>query len=104
MNLLKKYIPTLVILALLGVFYAYNVGQDKEMIAKMKMREAEIKKEISTLRMELNRLEDYYEMSKTREFIERMAREKLGMVKKNEIIYYIKYPNQKFSPEGIENE
>lgn len=102
MNLLKKYIPLLVILVLFGVFYAYNIGQDKDMIAKMKMREAEIKKEISTLRMELNRLDDYYEMSKTKEFVERMAREKLGMVKKNEVIYYIKY--HKSLPEGIENE
>ncbi|MDO4754119.1 MAG: septum formation initiator family protein [Bacillota bacterium] len=102
MNFLKKYMPMVVILGLIGIFYAYNIGRDKDMIAKMKMREAEIKKEISSLRLELNRLEDYYEMSKTKEFVERMAREKLGMVKKNEVIYYIKY--NKNLPEGVENE
>lgn len=102
MLFLKRYLPMLLIVALLGAFYAYKVGQDKDMIAQMRMREAEIKKEISSLRVELSRLEDYYEMSKTVEFIERMAREKLGMVKKNEIIYYIRYHND--FPKGENNE
>ncbi len=67
------------------------MGVDNDKISELKQREREIKSEIAALRVELERLEDYYEMSKTPEFIERLAREKLGMVRKDEIIYYIRH-------------
>lgn len=91
LRIFKKKLFTIIFLAALSLFYVYVVGTDKDKLTELKQREREIKSEISALRVELGRLEDYYELSKTPEFIERMAREKLGMVKKDEIIYYIRH-------------
>ncbi len=90
-KIFKKKIFTIIFWISLALFYAYVVGVDNDKISELKQREREIKSEIAALRVELERLEDYYEMSKTPEFIERLAREKLGMVRKDEIIYYIRH-------------
>lgn len=91
LTFIKKRVVGLAILVALVAIYSYKLGQDFDKVAEMSQRERELKQEIASLRVELGRLEDYYEMSKTPEFVERMAREKLGMVKRNEIIYYIQH-------------
>jgi len=49
-----------------------------------------LKGEIETLERDINRLADEYAYSQTPEAVEKIAREKLKMVKPNEIIYLIK--------------
>lgn len=91
MAFLKKRIVTLAAIIAIVAFYGYRIGVDSDKVAEMQLREKELKQQISEKKVELGRLEDYDEMSRTPEFVERMAREKLGMVKKNEIIYYIQH-------------
>jgi cell division protein FtsB len=50
----------------------------------------DLKLEIESLERDVNRLNDEYAYSQTPEAIEKIAREKLKMVKPNEIIYLIK--------------
>lgn len=94
LRFIRKRLLWIVLIVALVIFFDYSVSSEDEKLAEMRMREAELKQQISEKRIELSRLEDYYAMSQTLEFIERMAREKLGMVKPDEIIYSIEHPKR----------
>ncbi len=89
MRFIKKRLPKILFICLIASLFWYEINSEAARISTMNQRRDEIKQEIDTLKIELGRLQDYYELSKTDEFSERIAREKLGMVRTNEIIYYI---------------
>lgn len=69
-------------------FYNYHITSAK--MDELRATRASLETEIGTLEDEVARLKDAYDYVQTEEAIERQAREKLKMVKSNEIIYYIR--------------
>ncbi len=88
--------PILVFLVVVSVFYCYFYWQTtQEKLDAYLLTQEHLKEEIETLEGEIERLNDVYAYSQTEESIERIAREKLKMVKPNEIIYWIRGLNDK---------
>ncbi len=85
----RNRVTILIILVILG-YYAYNVHQTNLKLKEYKDVQANLKSEIESLERDINRLTDEYTYSQTPEAVEKIAREKLKMVKPNEIIYLIK--------------
>jgi len=79
----------LIILIILG-YYAYNMYQTDLKLKEYKGVQSDLISEIELLERDINRLADAYAYSQTPEAVEKIAREKLKMVKPNEIIYLIK--------------
>lgn len=59
-------------------------------LKEYKETQSDLKAEIESLERDINRLVDEFAYSQTPEAVEKIAREKLKMVKPNEIIYLIK--------------
>ncbi len=89
MRFIRRKLPKIILILLLSSLFLYEMNAEGHKISAMNDRKNEIKEEIEVLEMELSRLEDYYALLNTTDFAERNAREKLGMVRTNEIIYYI---------------
>lgn len=89
-SIIKANRFTIILLAIFALYYFYHQNETQRKIADMKSREIHLSEKLSELNKEVQRLEDYYELSQTPEFIERLAREKLKMVRPDEVIYYIK--------------
>lgn len=70
-------------------YIGYSVVQTEIKIQELKAREATLKEELVKLTEEKDTLTKQLEESKSLESIERIAREKLKMVKPNEVIYII---------------
>lgn len=84
----NKYLLLVLILATL--YYGYNRMETEKKLESYHMTQQALKEEIESLGSELERLQDEYEYSQTPEAIEKLAREKLKMVKPNEVIYLIR--------------
>lgn len=63
-------------------------------LAELHREEISHKAQLETLKKEITSLEQEIMKSQSSEFIEQMAKEKLKMVKNDEIIYYIKGSKQ----------
>jgi len=85
----RNRVTILIILIILG-YYAYNMYQTDLKLKEYKATQLDLKSEIESLERDINRLVDEYAYSQTPEAVEKIAREKLKMVKPNEIIYLIK--------------
>lgn len=85
----RNRVTILIILIILG-YYAYNMYQTDLKLKEYKEAQVELRSEIESLERDINRLADEYAYSQTPEAVEKIAREKLKMVKPNEIIYLIK--------------
>lgn len=83
----NKYL-ILFLVVFLG-YIGYSVVQSEIKIQELKAREATLKEELIKLTEEKDTLTKQLEESKSLESIERIAREKLKMVKPNEVIYII---------------
>ncbi len=70
-------------------YIGYTVVQTEIKIQELKANEAVLKEELSKLTEEKDSLTKALEDSKSLESIEKIAREKLRMVKPNEVIYII---------------
>jgi cell division protein FtsL len=70
-------------------YIGYSVIQTEIRIQELRTREATLKEELMKLTEEKDTLTQQLEESKSLESIERIAREKLKMVKPNEVIYII---------------
>ncbi len=81
---------TILIIVIIMVYYAYNMYQTDLKLKEYKGVQLDLKSEIESLERDINRLTDEYAYSQTLEAVEKIAREKLKMVKPNEIIYLIK--------------
>lgn len=86
----KRNRVTLIIILIILGYYAYNMYRTDLKLKEYKETQLELKSEIETLERDINRLADEYAYSQTPEAVEKIAREKLKMVKPNEIIYLIK--------------
>lgn len=71
-------------------YYVYNMYQADQKLNDYLADQVALKAEIEQLEREINRLADEYAYAQTPEAIEKIAREKLKMVKPNEIIYLLK--------------
>lgn len=85
----RNRVTILIILIILG-YYAYNMYQTDLKLKEYKETQSDLKAEIESLERDINRLVDEFAYSQTPEAVEKIAREKLKMVKPNEIIYLIK--------------
>lgn len=85
----RNRVTILIILIILG-YYAYNMYQTDLKLKEYKQTQSVLKSEIESLERDINRLVDEFAYSQTPEAVEKIAREKLKMVKPNEIIYLIK--------------
>lgn len=81
------YIIIAVVIVAVGLYHAW-MGHLK--LKEYAEAEAVLRAEIEALERDVRRLEDMYAYAQTPEAIERLAREKLKMVKPNEIIYLIR--------------
>ena len=70
-------------------YIGYSVVQTEIKIQELRTREITLKEELVKLTDEKDALSKQLEESKSLESIERIAREKLKMVKPNEVIYII---------------
>ncbi|WP_138203439.1 FtsB family cell division protein [Haloimpatiens lingqiaonensis] len=75
----KKVIVAVLVVYILGIFISQQVT-----IAKIKEENNQKKQELSTLKKKNNELQDQVNMSKSDNYIEKIAREKLNFIKKGE--------------------
>jgi len=89
-SFIRRNILILILLCMMSGYFVYNLYS-----AELKLREYEgqqemLDAEIEGLKKDIKKLNVELEYAKTPEAIEEIAREKLKMVKANEIIYIIK--------------
>lgn len=89
----RNWLMILIFLVIIG-YYAFNMLETEQKLKTYQATQESLMDEIETLEREINRLADEYAYSQTPEAIEKIAREKLKMVKPNEIIYLIKSPGE----------
>ena len=83
----NKYL--IFILVVFLAYVIYSIAQAEIKIQELKAREATLTEELNKLTEETKSLTKQLEDSKSLESIEKIAREKLKMVKPNEVIYII---------------
>jgi len=86
----RRYRLTIFVIIIVLGYYSYNMYRTDQKLNEYKEVQKDLKLEIESLEKDINRLNDEYAYSQTPEAIEKIAREKLKMVKPNEIIYLIK--------------
>lgn len=82
----KKSIPTLLV-SLVVVFFLVKGIMQQPQITKNKETIEDLNIQIAEQEQKLNDLEQLKEKVNTDEYIEKVAREKLGLIKENEIIF-----------------
>ncbi|HAS73956.1 MAG TPA: hypothetical protein DCS67_07410 [Clostridiales bacterium UBA8960] len=87
---IKRNWLIIIIILIVGGYYTFNMIKTEQKLAEYHAIQEALKAEIESLEREINRLVDEYAYSQTPDAIEKIAREKLKMVKPNEIIYLIK--------------
>lgn len=87
---LRRNRVTILFILLAFGYYAYIMIKADQKLDEYQGVQQELKSEIGDLEHEIDRLVDEYAYSQTPEAVEKIAREKLKMVKPNEIIYLIK--------------
>lgn len=86
---LRRHFISIILLFSLVGYYIFMTTTTAGKIGEMKKQGEDLKMQVAQKQQDLARIRDYYELSQTPEFVEKIAREKLKMVKPNEIIYYI---------------
>ena len=83
---LKRLVQAVLVLAVC-VYVAVILIQQRVTLAKCGKVAEEYKDKISTAQLEQQRLEDELKQAGTDEYLERIARDKLGLVKANERVF-----------------
>lgn len=83
---LKRLVQAVLVLAVC-VYVAVILIQQRVTLAKCEKVAEEYKDKISTAQLEQQRLEDELKQAGTDEYLERIARDKLGLVKANERVF-----------------
>jgi cell division protein FtsL len=83
----KRFFPYFVLsevlfLALLGIWGYYQIRGAQNEVKKIEEEIRELKRDNDMLKMEEKRMKDPF-------YVEKMAREKLGLARKNEVVYKI---------------
>lgn len=89
-SFIKRNIWILVLLAIISGYFVYNIYTAELKLRMYEAQETELNEEIESLNKDVKKLNVELEYAQTPEAIEKIAREKLKMVKANEIIYIIK--------------
>ncbi len=76
-----------VLLILLVIYVGFVMNHQRKLMSNLQERRASVESEITSLERDINILNDEIGKSGTLEFIEKIARDDLGMVKPREIIY-----------------
>lgn len=87
---LRRNWLTIVLVIIVFGYFVYNTLHTEQKLKEYEQVKATLYSDIEKLEREVARLADEYAYSQTPEAIEKIAREKLKMVKPNEIIYLIK--------------
>ncbi|MDH8679644.1 septum formation initiator family protein [Fusibacter bizertensis] len=86
----KRNRLTLFLIILAFGYYGFIMMKADQKLEEYQGVQQELRAEIGDLEHEIDKLVDEYAYSQTPEAVEKIAREKLKMVKPNEIIYLIK--------------
>ncbi len=84
---MKKRVPLYIAAALVAIYFCVMFISQQMTINESKKKIAELESEIKNVREESKRLEDEIENAESRETIERIAREELGLVYPDERKY-----------------
>ena len=76
-----------IVFALVAVYLVYLLVSQQSTLSENMRKNAEIKQEIGAAEQKLEELENEAEIIDTREYIEKRAREELGYVYSDEIVY-----------------
>lgn len=76
-----------VIVVLLSVYLAYTLATQYIVIRKSRAQEAAIRAQIEEIKKENERLKEELERIRSDEYIEKVARERLGLIKSGEIMF-----------------
>lgn len=100
----KKFPVALAIIILFSVLYgSVKIGKSISMRNQKLEIISENKKEISNLKLEIDNLNSELENSSSADFVEKVAREELGMVKPREVIYVDKNKEKTFDKDKVLN-
>lgn len=83
----KRIRLTHIVLLLITVYGLITMFNQRKLTKDLQGKKENLQEEISVLEKDINMLDDELEISDSLEFIEKVAREELGMVKPREIIY-----------------
>ncbi len=86
----KRNSLLIIILIIFVVYFVYSMYITDIKLKEYQANQSELNQEINMLEDDIERLQDDLEYAQTTEAVEKIAREKLKMVKPNEIIYMIK--------------
>lgn len=86
---LKRNKIIIVFFVIFFIYVGYTIVSNESKYKELKSDEEKYNKEIAVLKEEIESLKIEIEKSQSHEMIEKIAREKLKMVKPNEIIYII---------------
>ncbi len=87
---IKRNRITIIIVGILFAYLSISLINQQIKINSLLEKEKEALEELESLKAEANSIKEKIEESNNDEFIEKVAREKLKMVKPNEIIYIFK--------------
>ncbi len=87
---LKRNRMILICMVFLGIYFIYNMHTSNQKLEALNALKLELESEIRTLENDIVKLNDAYEYVQTPDAVERSAREKLKMVRANEIIFLIR--------------
>ncbi len=76
-----------IVLLILGIYVILAITHQRSLMKDLQAKKAINQEKIETLQKEVDELNEAIEESGTLEFIEKVARDELGMVKPREIIY-----------------
>lgn len=83
----KRIRPMYLVFLLLSIYIVVVMLNQRKLMKNLGSRKAELQNEIDILEKDINELNNEIENSDSLQFVEKVAREELGMVKPREIIY-----------------
>ncbi|MBS7527249.1 septum formation initiator family protein [Fusibacter paucivorans] len=88
-SFIRRNILILMMMCIFSGYFVYNLYTSEIKLQTYEATQAELRAEIESLEKDMKKLNLELEYAQTPEAIEKLAREKLKMVKANEIIYII---------------
>ncbi|RKD20925.1 cell division protein FtsL [Caminicella sporogenes DSM 14501] len=88
-SFLKRNRIHIIICLILFIYLSITMIKQEIKIRELKNEEKQALKQVNELKMKIKDMKKNIEKSDSKEFVEKVAREKLKMVKPNEIIYII---------------
>ncbi len=90
----KKFRIRHLIILVFGIYICTTLISQKKMLKNLNAEKVEMENEVKTLNTEINEINKEIKNSDSLEFVEKVAREELKMLKPREIIYIDKSKNK----------